>query len=277
MPLLPPARHPERSHGCLASQGILPFVRSMAHSHSLRGPPRSAPSISYGPSCAPAAGIVCIGSSIKGEKASHAGWSSSEPSWRKQSFDFRPEFLVALAGHLRDTHAGLAAAVQAPHEIKTQPFATFLAPCCATLTSRSDRAASIATRMAFHSIPISRKLPLRSQNSGAWFKSWNCHSQLVPFLCSGWLFSASRKQSTLAGSRRYSEILSYARNGALPSRGRGVLPPYRAVLRLSFPGPSSGCLAVAAIPAARSFAIRFMSFIGTGLVSGKWIVPFRRS
>jgi len=35
--------------------------------------------------------------------------------------------------------------------------------------------------------------------------------------------------------------------------------------------------AVAAIPAARSFAIRLMSFTGTGLVNGKWTVPFRNS
>jgi len=35
--------------------------------------------------------------------------------------------------------------------------------------------------------------------------------------------------------------------------------------------------AVAAIPAARSFAIRLMSFTGTGLVSGKWTVTFRSS
>ena len=44
---------------------------------------------------------------------------------------------------------------------------------------------------------------------------------------------------------------------------------YCAYLRLSFSRPSSGFFAVAAIPAARSFAIRPMSFTGTGLVSGK--------
>jgi hypothetical protein len=41
--------------------------------------------------------------------------------------------------------------------------------------------------------------------------------------------------------------------------------------------PCSGFFAVAAIPAARSFAIRLISFTGTGLVSGKWTVPFRSS
>ena len=48
-------------------------------------------------------------------------------------------------------------------------------------------------------------------------------------------------------------------------------------LRLPFPRPGSGFFAVAAIPAARSFAIRLMSFTGTGLLSGKWTVPFRSS
>src|SRR5262249_18432110 len=52
---------------------------------------------------------------------------------------------------------------------------------------------------------------------------------------------------------------------------------YRADLRLSFSRPSCGFFALAAIPAARSFAIRLMSFTGTGLVSGKWTVPFRSS
>ena len=52
---------------------------------------------------------------------------------------------------------------------------------------------------------------------------------------------------------------------------------YWVYLRLSFSRPSSGFFAVAAIPAARSFAIRSMSFTGTGLVSGKWTVPFRSS
>jgi|SRR5271169_1161974 len=42
----------------------------------------------------------------------------------------------------------------------------------------------------------------------------------------------------------------------------------------SFLRLSRGFLVVAAIPAARSFAIRLMSFTGTGLVSGKWTVPF---
>lgn len=51
----------------------------------------------------------------------------------------------------------------------------------------------------------------------------------------------------------------------------------RAGLRATFFRPGSGFFAVAAIPAARSFAIRLMSFTGTGLVSGKWTVPFRRS
>ena len=50
---------------------------------------------------------------------------------------------------------------------------------------------------------------------------------------------------------------------------------YGVYLRLSFSRPSSGFFAVAAIAAARSFAIRAMSFTGTGLVSGNWTVPFR--
>jgi hypothetical protein len=48
-------------------------------------------------------------------------------------------------------------------------------------------------------------------------------------------------------------------------------------LRLSFSRPSGGFFAVAAIPAARSFAMRPMSLTGTGLVSGNWTVPFRSS
>ena len=52
---------------------------------------------------------------------------------------------------------------------------------------------------------------------------------------------------------------------------------YWLYLRLSFSRPSSGFFAVAAIPAARSFAIRSMSFTGTGLVRGNWTVPFRSS
>jgi|HubBroStandDraft_2_1064218.scaffolds.fasta_scaffold237128_2 hypothetical protein len=61
------------------------------------------------------------------------------------------------------------------------------------------------------------------------------------------------------------------------SRGRTTLSPYGLYLRLSFSRPSSGFFAVAAIPAARSFAIRSMSFTGTGLVRGNWTVPFRSS
>jgi hypothetical protein len=52
---------------------------------------------------------------------------------------------------------------------------------------------------------------------------------------------------------------------------------YGVYLRLSFSRPSTGFFAVAAIPAARSFAIRAMSFTGTDLVSGNWSVPFRSS
>jgi len=52
---------------------------------------------------------------------------------------------------------------------------------------------------------------------------------------------------------------------------------YWVYLRLSFSRPSSGFFAVAAIPAARSFAIRPMSFTGTGLVRGNLTVPFRSS
>jgi DNA-directed RNA polymerase specialized sigma24 family protein len=48
-------------------------------------------------------------------------------------------------------------------------------------------------------------------------------------------------------------------------------------LRLSFPRTSSVFFAAAAISAARSFAIRSMSFTGTGLVRGNWTVPFRSS
>ena len=61
------------------------------------------------------------------------------------------------------------------------------------------------------------------------------------------------------------------------SRGRATPVSYVLYLRLSFCRPSNGFFAVAAIPAARSFAIRAMSFNGTGLVSGKWTVPFRSS
>ncbi len=61
------------------------------------------------------------------------------------------------------------------------------------------------------------------------------------------------------------------------SRGRATLSPTGLYLRLSFSRPSSGFFAVAAIPAARSFAIRSMSFTGTGLVRGNWTVPFRSS
>jgi hypothetical protein len=44
---------------------------------------------------------------------------------------------------------------------------------------------------------------------------------------------------------------------------------YCADLRLSLSRPSSGFFAVVAIPAARSFASRLMSFTGTDLVSWK--------
>lgn len=56
------------------------------------------------------------------------------------------------------------------------------------------------------------------------------------------------------------------------SRGRPHAP--YCGLRLLFPRPSSGFFAVAEIPAARSFAIRLMSFTGAGLVSGNWTLPF---
>ena len=52
---------------------------------------------------------------------------------------------------------------------------------------------------------------------------------------------------------------------------------YCAGLRAPFFRPGSGFFAAPAIPAARSFAIRLMSFTGTGLVSVKWIVPFLTS
>src|SRR5689334_1932488 len=64
-------------------------------------------------------------------------------------------------------------------------------------------------------------------------------------------------------------------DNALPRAGHPV--SYCADLRPSLSRPSSGFFGVAAIPAARSFAIRPMSFTGTGLVSGKWTVPFRSS
>src|ERR1035438_3500421 len=57
----------------------------------------------------------------------------------------------------------------------------------------------------------------------------------------------------------------------------GHLISYCADLRLAFSRLSSGSFVAAAIPAARSVAIRLMSFTGTGLVSGKWTVPFRSS
>ena len=62
----------------------------------------------------------------------------------------------------------------------------------------------------------------------------------------------------------------------IASRGRHPVS-YWVYLRLSFSRPSGGFFAVAAIPAARSFAIRPMSFTGTGLVRGNWTVPFRSS
>ena len=52
---------------------------------------------------------------------------------------------------------------------------------------------------------------------------------------------------------------------------------YGAGLRPFFSPASSGLVRVATIPAARNFATRLMSFTGTGLVSGKWTVPFRSS
>src|SRR5690348_14093259 len=57
----------------------------------------------------------------------------------------------------------------------------------------------------------------------------------------------------------------------------GYTVSYCAGLRVPFSRRGSGFFAVAAIPAARSFAIRLMSFTGTGLMNGKWTVPFRRS
>ena len=57
----------------------------------------------------------------------------------------------------------------------------------------------------------------------------------------------------------------------------GQAVPYCGDLLLPLSRLNTGFRAVAAMPAARSFAIRLMSFTGTGLVSGKWTVPFRRS
>ena len=69
--------------------------------------------------------------------------------------------------------------------------------------------------------------------------------------------------------------VSVVQTNSLARTGHPV--SYWAYLRLSFFRPSSGLFAVAAIPAARSFAMRTMSFTGTCSVSGKWTVPFRSS
>jgi hypothetical protein len=61
----------------------------------------------------------------------------------------------------------------------------------------------------------------------------------------------------------------------LPMAGHTV--SYYADLCLPFAPTRLRFFRVAAMPAARSFAIRLISFTGTGLVSGKWTVPFRRS
>ena len=60
-------------------------------------------------------------------------------------------------------------------------------------------------------------------------------------------------------------------------RARWSTLSYCVDLFLPFTWLTAGFRAVAAIPAARIFAIRLMSFTGTGLVSGKWTVPFRSS
>jgi hypothetical protein len=81
-------------------------------------------------------------------------------------------------------------------------------------------------------------------------------------------------QRTWAVRERWRKYFTARLWGVSPA---GRLVSYGADLLVSFPRPSSGFLAVAAIPAARSFAIRLMSFTGTGSVSGKWTVPFRSS
>jgi len=95
---------------------------------------------------------------------------------------------------------------------------------------------------------------------------------------------ASAAGSPLPPDRRYLETNSVEREARYarvqPSLAR-IAPrrpvSYCAGLRLAFPWPTGVSFPVAAIPLARSFAIRLMSFTGTGLVSGKWTVPFRSS
>ena len=87
-------------------------------------------------------------------------------------------------------------------------------------------------------------------------------------IADGWSASRTLGQKWRSGSH------CLAANGLeLP----GHTVSYCADLRLPFSRSGSDIFTVAAIPAARSFAIRLMSFTGTGLVSVKWTVPFRRS
>jgi hypothetical protein len=84
--------------------------------------------------------------------------------------------------------------------------------------------------------------------------------------------------------RIFEELRRQARRWAYPHKVEsrtgaiaGYTVSYNTHLRLPFSRPGSGFFAVAAISAARSFAILLISFTGTGLVSVKCTVPFRKS
>src|SRR4051794_10536016 len=88
------------------------------------------------------------------------------------------------------------------------------------------------------------------------------------------LFSRGRRRAWIEEFARF-------RTGAFlapcPSFEPRVHHRYRNILDEEALVYFPGFFAVAAIPAARSLAIRVMSFTGTGLVREKWIVPFRSS
>jgi hypothetical protein len=86
-----------------------------------------------------------------------------------------------------------------------------------------------------------------------------------------------RKAPALLSTDHCGQQLALRTNRYGRRRAAGHTVSYWSDLRLPFSRPSSGSFLVAAIPAARSFAIRLMSFTGTGFVSGKWTVPFRSS
>src|ERR1035438_7635742 len=81
-----------------------------------------------------------------------------------------------------------------------------------------------------------------------------------------WHFDAPRVSHPVDETPFAQADLSVPIMGSRPPAGG---PPCRLPLRRLAP--------FAGLPAARSFAIRAMSFTGTGLVSGKWTVPFRSS